>query len=202
MSAEIVRGSDLKSAGRPGARAAGGNNVFTIYKQSQGKWTRMCTMIGCGLIVLLGGHWLFLHPLSGLSYRLGDMFGAESLKTPGMDTLISAIGATIFVLLGLYISFRVSYVKPSTGDFFIATEGEMKKVSWSSRQEIIGSTQVVIVTLIFLSVLLFVVDLAFMVLFSEMGVLKVFDIRTVFGLKDPETASQSLGYLANLLRGL
>ena len=57
----------------------------------------------------------------------------------------------------------------------IATEGEMKKVSWSTRQEIIGSTKVVIFTTIFLAMLLFLVDLCFMKFFQFIGVLKIFD---------------------------
>jgi len=55
----------------------------------------------------------------------------------------------------------------------IATEGEMKKVSWSTRRELIGSTKVVIMFTIFLAVLLFFVDLGFQELFSRIGVLKV-----------------------------
>ena len=43
-------------------------------------------------------------------------------------------------------------------DFLIATESEMKKVSWSSRAELVGSTLVVIVTVIILSAYIFGVD--------------------------------------------
>ncbi|QOJ05004.1 MAG: preprotein translocase subunit SecE [Planctomycetia bacterium] len=54
----------------------------------------------------------------------------------------------------------------------IATESEMKKVHWTSRREIIGSTKVVIFVMIALSILLFVVDLLFLAAFSAAGVLK------------------------------
>ena len=37
----------------------------------------------------------------------------------------------------------------------------MKKVSWSSREEVIGSTKVVIVTTLIMAALLFLVDFAF-----------------------------------------
>lgn len=57
-------------------------------------------------------------------------------------------------------------------DFFIATEGEMKKVNWSSRQEVVRSTKVVIVTVFLLSVLLFLADVAFMETFSFIKVLE------------------------------
>jgi preprotein translocase subunit SecE len=54
----------------------------------------------------------------------------------------------------------------------IATEGEMKKVSWSTKNEIIGSTKVVIMFTVLLALVLFVVDLAFQTMFSSIGVLK------------------------------
>ena len=65
-----------------------------------------------------------------------------------------------------------AFVSPKISDFMIATEGEMKKVSWSTRREIIGSTKVVIWFTIFLAVYLFVVDLLCQGFFSSIGVLK------------------------------
>ncbi|MCP4709719.1 MAG: preprotein translocase subunit SecE [Planctomycetes bacterium] len=58
----------------------------------------------------------------------------------------------------------------------IATEGEMKKVSWSSRKEIMSSTLVVIITVAIMALLLMAVDLGFSYLFYEIGVLKVFKL--------------------------
>ncbi|MEK7731025.1 MAG: preprotein translocase subunit SecE, partial [Planctomycetota bacterium] len=60
----------------------------------------------------------------------------------------------------------------TSSDFMIATEGEMKKVSWSSKREIIGSTKVVILFTLLMSLFLFIVDIVFMELFGGMGVLK------------------------------
>ena len=66
----------------------------------------------------------------------------------------------------------VTYTSRKSGDFMIATEGEMKKVSWSTRREIIGSTKVVILFTILFAVYLFVVDVVCVFLFSSIGVLK------------------------------
>ena len=52
----------------------------------------------------------------------------------------------------------------------IATEGEMKKVSWSSKKEIVGSTKVVIVTLLIMGAILFLVDLFFSYFFKLINV--------------------------------
>ena len=56
--------------------------------------------------------------------------------------------------------------KPSVADFMIAAEGEMKKVSWSSRQEIAVSTFIVIVVVVFMAVLLGVTDFSFSLFFD------------------------------------
>lgn len=135
--------------------------MFERYKKEQGKWTRGLTAGGGILVVALGAAWLW-GPLA----LIGDAVGLPRI-------IVQSVGAALFLLLGSYLAFWISYVKPSTGDFFIATEGEMKKVSWSSRKEIIGSTQVVIVTLAVMGTLLFVVDIMFMLLFSAIGVLKI-----------------------------
>jgi len=49
--------------------------------------------------------------------------------------------------------------KPKAADFLIATESEMKKVSWSNKAELVGSTIVVVVTVFLLAVFIFVMDL-------------------------------------------
>ena len=47
--------------------------------------------------------------------------------------------------------------KPSNVDFLIATDSEMKKVNWTSRKELIGSTKVVIIFMFLIALFLFVV---------------------------------------------
>ncbi|USN99692.1 MAG: preprotein translocase subunit SecE [Phycisphaeraceae bacterium] len=59
-----------------------------------------------------------------------------------------------------------------TVDFLINTDGEMRKVNWSSRKEIIGSTQVVIVAAVLIAALLFIVDMSFQQFFQFIGVLE------------------------------
>ena len=49
----------------------------------------------------------------------------------------------------------------------IAAEGEMKKVSWSSRKEIAVSTSVVIALVIAMAVFLGLTDIIFELFFSE-----------------------------------
>jgi preprotein translocase subunit SecE len=75
-------------------------------------------------------------------------------------------GIPLVVLAGLGLLMFWLVNRPKNADFLIATEGEMKKVSWSSRKEVIGSTKVVIVTTFIMAALLFLVDMIFANLFQ------------------------------------
>jgi preprotein translocase SecE subunit len=60
-----------------------------------------------------------------------------------------------------------------TVDFLIATEGEMKKVNWSTRREIVGSTTAVIFTAFFLALFCWVLEIVFVWFFQLIRVLDV-----------------------------
>ena len=134
-----------------------------FYKKGQGYYTRLGTAIGAGILSALGCLALY-DKLAGI--RTGETI------TPVAKTWIQA-GVPVLVLAVLaWVIFKiVNSVR--CADFMIATEGEMKKVSWSSRKEIIGSTKVVIVTVIIVAVLLAAVDWGFANFFEKIHVLKV-----------------------------
>lgn len=118
----------------------------------------MGTAVGGGILIAGLGHFLF----NELSV----------LRTQALWTLLVQLLVPLVVVVGLGLTlYWVVAVNRSTCDFFIATEGEMKKVSWSTRNEIIGSTKVVIGATLFLGLLLFIVDYAFMTFFRFIGVL-------------------------------
>ena len=110
-----------------------------IYRKTQGRWTRLGTVGGVGLLVILGA-WYAWKQLAGLS--------------PIVQTIVplAILAVCFYILLRIVNSRRAA-------DFMIATEGEMKKVSWSSKKEIIGSTKVVIVVLLLMGAVLALVDL-------------------------------------------
>ncbi len=99
--------------------------------------------------------------------------------------VVSAVGITIFEpiylqagiagvimlagAIGIYIFVAVR--KPAV-DFLIATDGEMKKVHWSTRKEIQGSTVVVVVATFLLAAGIFVVDYGFGTFFKLINVLQ------------------------------
>jgi preprotein translocase subunit SecE len=75
------------------------------------------------------------------------------------------VPAGVFVVLSVLVLWLVN--KPSVADFMIAAEGEMKKVSWSSRRDIAVSTLVVIVVVVLLAALLGVADIGFEMVFHR-----------------------------------
>lgn len=117
--------------------------VFNIYKRGQGKYTRLCSAFGAVVIVGLGCMQLY-KKLQATDLGLW----AETMVPAGL-----------FVALSVLIFWLVN--KPSVADFMIAAEGEVKKVSWSSRKEIVVSTSVVIVVVIVMAALLGTTDLLF-----------------------------------------
>jgi preprotein translocase SecE subunit len=92
-------------------------------------------------------------------------------------TLLPHLRYTLPILLtalGLWFAWRVVNV-PSFGDFLIATEAELNKVSWTTRSRLVQDTIVVLVTVILFTIFLFVVDVAWAKIMSwdKIGVLKI-----------------------------
>ncbi len=85
---------------------------------------------------------------------------------------LQAGGVAVLVILGAVGLYWFVGARPTSVDFLIATDGEMKKVNWSTRKDVIGSTKVVILWCVLLVAGLFVVDLAFSTFFRMIGVLQ------------------------------
>jgi len=130
-----------------------------LYKPGQGYWTRVMSAVGWGTLLLMGVAWLW-NLLS--TAQVGNL---ESVYVQG--------GAAVLVLaVGGWLLFWLIGVNQRFVDFLVATEGEMKKVNWSTRREIIGSTWVVIALTVFISAMIFVLDyIIFAPLFRAVGVL-------------------------------
>ena len=79
--------------------------------------------------------------------------------------LVYGIPAVVFTVLGVAVFFYVN--KPNVVDFLVATETEMKKVSWSSRAELVGSTAVVIVTVFALALFIYFADYILIYVFKN-----------------------------------
>jgi preprotein translocase subunit SecE len=119
-----------------------------IYKRGQGTHTRLGSGLGLFLIVLIGCIVLYQH-LAEQSILI------QTLVPVGVCVVLSWL---IFWLMN----------KSTIADFLIASEGEIKKVSWSSRREIVVSTTVVICVVILMAVGLAVIDLLFNWMFGDL----------------------------------
>jgi preprotein translocase subunit SecE len=123
-----------------------------LYKPMQGRHARIYTAVALGLVVALG-IWKFHDTLN--DYAVATRFGAP---------------AAVGLVLGWVIFRLVQY--PPFVEFLIATEAEMNKVSWTSRDDLYRATTVVLVTVTLMAVFLFGVDWLWANLLSLLGVLK------------------------------
>jgi len=151
-------GESVPYARRPAAPAP-----LRIYKPGQGVYVRWGTAVGAGLIAAAFARFLY-----------------EQLALARNDWVRMLVPVVALVLL-LYGILRLVGQNRKMVDFLLATEGEMKKVNWSSRREVFGATRVVIVTVLLLGLLLFVVDVLFMFFFESIHVLRIGMLSRMFG---------------------
>ena len=128
--------------------------AFEIYKRGQGKYTRIWSAFAAAIVVAIGCFRLY-QKLEAASFGV-------SAKT--MLWIATMVPAGLFVILAFVIFWLVN--KSSVADFMISAEGEMKKVSWSSRQEITVSTFIVIVVVFIMAALLGTTDVGFSAIFT------------------------------------
>jgi preprotein translocase subunit SecE len=121
-----------------------------LYKPGQGKYTRLTTGLVVAVIVAMG------------CWRLYEKLGSGDsnlwVVTLVPVVLLGGLGFLIYWLLN----------KPALADFLIAAEGELKKVNWSSKQEIIVSTVVVIIVVVVMATLLGATDFIFSLMFDAL----------------------------------
>lgn len=132
---------------------------LALYKPGQGYWTRVMSAIALAVVVLMGANWLW-----GLlaTVRINNIEPVY-IRAAAVFVVIAVFGVLGYYLIG---------VKPRVVEFLIATESEMKKVNWSNRREILGSTWVVIGVTLFLAILCSAFDYAYAWVFSSIDVLE------------------------------
>ena len=123
-----------------------------LYKPMQGWYARLYTALGLGVIAA-AGVWRVYE--SSIEYtplwRLG-------------------IPAALALVLG-WVIFRIIHFPPFA-EFLIATEAEMNKVSWTSKEDLYRATTVVLATVLLMAIFLFVVDWLWLFILRNIGVLQ------------------------------
>lgn len=123
-----------------------------LYKPIQGRYARLYTALGLGVIVLAGAYQVYQ---ASLEYTPLWRFG---------------LPAAFAAVLG-WVTFRLIHFPPFA-DFLIATEAEMNKVSWTTKDDLIRATTVVLATVLVMALFLFVVDRLWTLILQLIGVLQ------------------------------
>ncbi len=123
-----------------------------LYKPIQGRHARLYTGLGLLLIVLAGAYQV---SQASIEYTPLWRFGLP----------------TVFALALGWLILRLVHFPPFA-DFLIATEAEMNKVSWITRDDLIRATTVVLVTVLVLATFLYLVDFLWTLILQMIGVLK------------------------------
>jgi preprotein translocase subunit SecE len=134
---------------------------FTIYKRGQGYATRMGTIAGAAILAAVTAYFLYNYLPTWLP---------TTWPVP-LRTKITYCAVTGVILLVGLITFIITN-RPNIVDFLIATDSEMKKVNWTTRAELIGSTKVVILFVVLICIILFAYDTFFGYVFYLFKVLQ------------------------------
>jgi len=125
----------------------------------------MGTVLGAAFIALLFADFVFTQ-MKSIPYTRAANGDLAYIPVP-----VCAGAALGILALILFFVWRVTN-KPSNVDFLIATDSEMKKVNWTTRKELIGSTKVVIFFVLLIAALLFTLDVVFGYFFQLIKVLE------------------------------
>jgi preprotein translocase subunit SecE len=133
-------------------------SFFTVYKKGQGYWTRMGTAGAAVLLIVVMAHFIWTELPANVEWFNGHT-----------RILLGSVAG--FSVLAALLCWHLMN-KPRNVEFLISTDSEMKTVNWTSREELFGSTKIVIIFMLVIAVLLFVTDVLFGYFFYWIGVLK------------------------------
>ena len=123
-----------------------------LYKPMQGWYARVYTALGVGF---------------DRGRRCLESRGRIARLFPVLEIWLAAV----FALVLGWVIFRIVHFPPFA-EFLIATEAEMNKVSWTSKDDLIRATTVVLATVVLMTVFLFLVDTLWTFILRMIGVLQ------------------------------
>lgn len=120
-----------------------------IYKRNQGRVARQVTFFAIAIGIAIG------------CYQLSEfLIDSDQTIRYGVPLIVAVVG--------WWLTFRIVNVS-SFADFLISVEGEMAKVSWPSRSELLKASVVVLIFIVMLAAVLFIYDLIWDQVFSFLG---------------------------------
>ncbi|GIW71416.1 MAG: hypothetical protein KatS3mg102_0958 [Planctomycetota bacterium] len=138
--------------------------MLELYQPDKARYSRWLLGVTAGAIVLYGAYKLYYSFGEAMRAPIG---GWEPLgeEFPISWALVVSVVAGLAGAIGTW--WAVNY--PPLVEFLHDTEIELAKVSWSSRNEVLGSSAVVLVVTVILGVWVFLVDQAFIRVFDLLG---------------------------------
>ena len=125
----------------------------SVYKPNQGRIVRQMSALGIWIVVAYGC-WSLYSALRG-SLEAGSYL---TMALPGA-----------LLVAGFWIGYRLVNWAPFA-DFLIAVEAEMNKVTWPTKDELVRASIVVIFTIFFLAIALFLFDILWQTIFGWIGI--------------------------------
>lgn len=133
------------------------------YKEDQGRHARMAAFWTLTLLALFGASFLFerLVRIASMRQAIGaDENGQGGLIIPIVRVDVSPaflVSAVLFLVLFFVVQRYTA--KPKVADLLIDTEDELRKVTWPTLDEVINTTIVVVVFVVFLGGFLALADI-------------------------------------------
>jgi preprotein translocase subunit SecE len=124
------------------------------YKWGQGKSTRLYSAVAVAVLAAIGC-WRLYQKLEA---------AVNIAETTGLWITV-AVPLAVFSAVIVFLYWLVN--RPTVADFMISAEGELKKVSFSSKKEITVSTFVVIVVVFVMALMLGAADFCFNLFFAN-----------------------------------
>jgi preprotein translocase SecE subunit len=121
------------------------------YKKDQGRMARMAAFWSLAALIFYGCTSLRAELAGRWSGALGRPLIASVPELPVLGVQLSAafLIATLLFVGAIWLLYR-QVEKPKNADLLIETEAELRKVTWPTGKEVIGSSTVVILSVLFL----------------------------------------------------
>jgi preprotein translocase SecE subunit len=174
LAAELRPGQNVILLGEPGAEGAKPKEIGKATVQIADPTSAGGAVVTIKQITFAAGHDASqIFAVGPDENTVAGRVAGNPSSVPLFDALyLQAAGVALLMILGAGVTYWLTGVRPGTVEFLIATDGEMKKVNWSTRKDIVASTWVVILWSVLLAGGLFLVDTIFAVVFRLVGVLQ------------------------------
>lgn len=119
------------------------------YKKDQGRYARLAAFWVLAVLVFYGSTSLHTTLSSAFAGKLATPIGGLVVPVFGIKLSPAFLIAAAVCGVGIWLLFRW-LEKPKTADLLIETESELKKVTWPTTPEVVNSSIVVVVCVLFL----------------------------------------------------